>query len=240
MPSAPPAPTTHFPPTSYTQPPPPFPGQNVQPGVPTQWAWQPIPGGNQVPHGPPPFQPGQNVFPFSSHSFDNSFQSPHPPNNFPTQTIMIQVPPAAVQSAWTTGLFDCLDDPLNAAVAFLFPCVTFGQVAEIVDNGSTSCATGALLYGGIQFLIGFPCLISCAYRTRMRSKFNLIESPAPDWLTHFLCECCALAQEYRELHNRGYDPAIGWQGNATNIRIMQPLPQPHHTMVPPMNQAMRG
>ncbi|KAI4375231.1 hypothetical protein MLD38_013126 [Melastoma candidum] len=143
MPSAPPEPMTHFPPTSSMQPPPAFQGQNVQPGLPTQWTWQPVPVGNQVPHGSPRFHPGQSVPPF-------------------------------------------------AAVACLFPCVIFGQVAEIVDNGSTSCATGALSYGGIQFLIGCACLISCAYRTRLRSKFNLIESPAPDWLTHFLCECCAL------------------------------------------------
>ncbi|KAL4351996.1 hypothetical protein GQ457_06G039030 [Hibiscus cannabinus] len=55
------------------------------------------------------------------------------------------------------------------------------------------------------FCIGMPC----TYRTKLRSKFGLPEAPAPDWVTHFLCEWCALCQEYRELQHRGWDPSLG-------------------------------
>ncbi|KAK1313622.1 Protein PLANT CADMIUM RESISTANCE 6 [Acorus calamus] len=65
-----------------------------------------------------------------------------------------------------------------------------------------------MMYGCIGFLVALPCLISCGYRTRLRAKYNLPKVPAPDWLTHFLCECCALCQEYRELRNHGLDPAL--------------------------------
>ncbi|KAK2991399.1 hypothetical protein RJ640_010863, partial [Escallonia rubra] len=108
---------------------------------------------------------------------------------------------------WKTGLFDCMDDPENALVTAYFPWVTYGQVAETIDNGHTTCETNALLYG-LAFLIGLPCLISCTYRTKLRSRYELVESPGPDWLIHCFCEWCALCQEYRELQHRGMDPSI--------------------------------
>ncbi|XP_042500428.1 protein PLANT CADMIUM RESISTANCE 6-like [Macadamia integrifolia] len=139
---------------------------------------------------------------------------------------------------WTTGLFDLMEDPQNALITIFFPCVTFGQIAEIIDNGHTTCGTSGIFYGAIGFLIGIPCLMSCSYRTKLRSKYDLVEAPAPDWLTHFLCECCALSQEYRELRNRGFDPALGWIGNLSrnqNLQQQQQIP-----MVAPMNQTMMG
>ncbi|KAH1080511.1 hypothetical protein J1N35_020272 [Gossypium stocksii] len=133
---------------------------------------------------------------------------------------------------WRTGLFDFMDDPMNALVTAFFPCLTFGQIAEIVDDGHTTCGTSGLLYGAIAFLIGLPCLMSCTYRTKLRNKFGLPEAPAPDWVTHFLCEWCALCQEYRELQLRGWDPSIGWQGNLAKKQVQQPV------MMVPMNQRM--
>ncbi|KAL3719398.1 hypothetical protein ACJRO7_004369 [Eucalyptus globulus] len=158
--------------------------------------------------------------------------------------IIVQLLPSAPPSPWTTGLFDCMDDPLiesptcvfATVVACCFPCVTFGQIAEIVDRGSTCyMRKSRLLYGGIQFLISCPCLLSCTCRT-LWNRFNLIKSPAPDCITHFFCECCALSEGYRELKNRGLDPSIGWQGKAANMQNVQY----QVVMVPPMHQqAMR-
>lgn len=72
-----------------------------------------------------------------------------------------------------------------------------------------ACTTSGFIYGAILMFIGMPCIMSCTYRTKMRSQYGLIESPAPDWVIHCFCECCALCQEYRELHHRGLDPSIG-------------------------------
>ncbi|RVX06416.1 Protein plant cadmium resistance 6 [Vitis vinifera] len=152
--------------------------------------------------------------------------------------IMVQSQPRVTTvgtEAWTTGLFDCMDDPTNALVTCCVPCLTFGQVAEIVDNGHTSCGTSALVYGAIACLIGCPFLISCTYRTKLRSRYGLVESPAPDWVVHCLCDFCALCQEYRELQNRGFDPSIGWHANVA--RHMQ---QQQVAMVVPPNQTMIG
>ncbi|WMV22208.1 hypothetical protein MTR67_015593 [Solanum verrucosum] len=143
--------------------------------------------------------------------------------------------PLLPTESWKTGLFDCMEDPTNALITACFPCLTFGQIAEIVDSGQTPCTTSGFIYGAILMFIGMPCIMSCTYRTKLRSQYGLIESPAPDWVIHCFCEYCALCQEYRELHHRGLDPSIGWQGNQAQNQNMQ-LQQA--TMVPPVHQAM--
>ncbi|KAI7985113.1 Protein PLANT CADMIUM RESISTANCE 6 [Camellia lanceoleosa] len=157
----------------------------------------------------------------------NGVASGFPVNEYPI--------PQVGTEGWKTGLFDCMDDPLNAIMTVCFPCLTFGQIAEIIDNGHTSCATSGMLYGLIACVIGMPCLISCGYRSKLRSRYGLVESPAPDWITHFFCEHCALCQEYRELQHRGLDPSIGWLGN-----VARQQQQPQVAMVAPMNQTMMG
>ncbi|KAK6925233.1 PLAC8 motif-containing protein [Dillenia turbinata] len=74
---------------------------------------------------------------------------------------------------------------------------------------AVTCATSGILYGVIAAVIYVPCIMSCTYRSKLRSKYGLIESPAPDWVVHCLFEWCALCQEYRELQARGLDPSIG-------------------------------
>ena len=96
-------------------------------------------------------------------------------------------------------------------VTCLFPCITFGQVAEIVDRGSTTCGASAALYTVIVPLTGygFQSIYSCFYRAKMRAQYGLRESPCADCLVHCCCECCALCQEYRELKKRGFDMKLG-------------------------------
>ncbi|EXB74525.1 hypothetical protein L484_026222 [Morus notabilis] len=36
---------------------------------------------------------------------------------------------------WSTGLFDCHENQTNAVMTAFFPCVTFGQIAEVLDGG---------------------------------------------------------------------------------------------------------
>lgn len=171
---------------------------------------------------------------------------------------------------WSTGLCHCCDDPANCsnmkissqiltiqAPLFLFvwwcslfkfsgrvtcfgPCITFGQIAEIVSQVSskylqiinsftfnkfegfhfltnmgffingvvTACAAAGAAYG-LLAMTGFACLYSCFYRSNLRAQYDLEESSCVDCLVHFFCESCALCQEYRELHDRGFDMGIG-------------------------------
>ncbi|VVB11988.1 unnamed protein product [Arabis nemorensis] len=134
------------------------------------------------------------------------------------------------QNLWSSDLFDCMNDSENAVITCIAPCVTFGQIAEITDEGATPCATGGLLYAVI-FVFGFSFVYSCIFREKMRNKYELPDAPAPDWITHLFCEQCALCQEYRELKHRGFDPNIGWNGNVQA--------QQQEMMAPPTSQRMR-
>ncbi|KAH1074452.1 hypothetical protein J1N35_026780 [Gossypium stocksii] len=127
--------------------------------------------------------------------------------------------------SWTTGLFDCMEDPTNALITALFPCVTFGQIADVLDNGHTNCATSGIVYAVA------PCFVSGPYRKKLRQRFGLIEAPASDRIIHSMFEPCALCQEYRELNNRGINPALGYHGNLSKQQTAT-------MMVPPRNQMM--
>ncbi|XP_061956362.1 uncharacterized protein LOC133678155 isoform X2 [Populus nigra] len=213
-----------------------FPPQSPQtfPNQPAQFPPQSPQTNPQFPNQGPQEMPQA----FPPQAFQNAYQAPQPqvaqfPPKSPAPGIPMQVMNQQ-QQGWTTGIFDCMDDPTNALITALFPCVTFGQVAEIVDNGQTTCGTNGMIYGTVAFCIAMPCIVSCGYRSKLRAKYGLIEDPAPDWLTHCLFEWCALCQEYRELNNRGLDPSIGWQGNLARQNMMQA----QVGMVPPMNQRM--
>ncbi|TXG51489.1 hypothetical protein EZV62_024013 [Acer yangbiense] len=133
----------------------------------------------------------------------------NPVDGFSVRRPVPQPMPVPLKTGWSSELFDCMDDPMNTLITAFFPCVTFGQVAEIIDEGHTSCGTSGMLFGAIWFFIALPFILSCTYMTKLHSKFGLPESPSPDWVTHFFCEWCALCQEYRELQSRGLDPSIG-------------------------------
>ncbi|XP_010648511.1 protein PLANT CADMIUM RESISTANCE 8 [Vitis vinifera] len=96
--------------------------------------------------------------------------------------ILIQ----AVGNPWSSGLFDCYQHPINAMITTVAPYVTFGQIAEIVDNGSTSYVTGATLYFYLFFAINH-WNIGVRYRRRVRDAYQLAEMPLTDRLVRLVC-----------------------------------------------------
>ncbi|XXG40951.1 hypothetical protein AAC387_Pa01g1533 [Persea americana] len=161
-----------------------------------------------LPSAPPePDQFGPSIatgIPINSMS---QFCSPNAPTPPP-----IQVQPQA-PVPWSTGLCDCCDDVYSCCITCWCPCITFGQIAEIVDRGSSSCAVSGALYMLLLCVTGCSCLYSCFYRSKMRGQYFLEETPCADCLVHCCCEPCAMCQEYRELKSRGFDLSIGWKGN---------------------------
>ncbi|XP_074371068.1 protein PLANT CADMIUM RESISTANCE 7-like [Apium graveolens] len=158
----------------------------------------------------------------------------HQPQQFQqvNQNPPVSQKPQAKPEDWNTELFGCLEDPSNALITAFFPCVTFGQIAEIIDNGHSKCTSQGVFYGAMWgCLVGMPCFVSYTYRTEMRRQYQLTGTPAPDLLIHCFCHPCALCQEYRELRHRGFDPSIGWQGNLS-------LQQQNYPMTPPANPGM--
>ncbi|XP_042487430.1 protein PLANT CADMIUM RESISTANCE 2-like [Macadamia integrifolia] len=131
-----------------------------------------------------------------------------PASGIPMNSTYYQAP-----VPWSSGLCDCGADINSCCLTFWCPCVAFGQISEIVDQGSSSCAANGCIYTLIMCCLGCPCFFSCCYRSKMRQQYNLVEDPCGDCLVHCCCEQCAICQEYRELESRGFNLTIGWHGN---------------------------
>ncbi|CAK9134276.1 unnamed protein product [Ilex paraguariensis] len=154
------------------------------------------------PTAPPMYGQPTTGFPVKSANY-------YPNDNF-------QGPPQVLPSTpaqWSTGLCDCFSDVPNCCLTCWCPCISFGQIAEIADKGSSSCGVSGALYALIQILTGCGCIYSCVYRSKLRRQYMLPESPCGDFLVHCCCGPCAICQEHRELQNRGFDMSLGWHGN---------------------------
>ncbi|RVW25806.1 Malonate--CoA ligase [Vitis vinifera] len=159
---------------------------------------------------------------------------------------------------WTTGLFDCHEHKTNgfspksyplttAKLVFfrtgeelscydnIFPCVTFGQIAEVVDEGEMTCPLGSFIYLLMMPALCSQWIMGSKYRAKLRRKYDLVEAPHQDIVSHIFCPCCSLCQEFRELKIRGLDPALGWKGILAQRQRGQN--QDQELKVPP-NQAM--
>ncbi|KAM6540737.1 hypothetical protein CsatB_005184 [Cannabis sativa] len=176
---------------------------------------------------------------YSSPTVNNNNQNQNPSLAQPAYPHHHHVPyitrmpvPGTATGKWSSGLCHCCDDPANCMVTCFCPCITFGQIAEIVDKGSSTCGCRGAIYGLVN-MTGLACLYSCIYRSRLRGQYGLEEAPCVDCLVHFCCETCALCQEYRELKYHGFDLGIGWEANLERQqRGVTAAPM----MVPPMTR----
>ncbi|AES61069.1 putative PLAC8 motif-containing protein [Medicago truncatula] len=112
---------------------------------------------------------------------------------------------------WSAKLCGCGENPGTCLITCCLPCITFGQIAEVVDEGRSSCAMQGCVYG---LLMTITChwLYSCLYREKLRAKYGLPAEPCCDCCVHFCCDACALCQEHAELKARGFNPSKGWIG----------------------------
>ncbi|KAL8113833.1 hypothetical protein AgCh_020934 [Apium graveolens] len=178
-------------------------------------------------------QPANGLYPPPASSqyqpqANGTYPSPAPSSYQPQ---VVNQYPAHIGNPWSTGLFDCQLDQTNAIMTMVFPCLTFGQIAEVLDEGEMTCPMGSFIY-----LLLTPALLSnwlfgSKYRAKLRRKYNLVEAPYADAISHIICPCCSLSQEYRELKIQGLDPALGWNGIlAQQSRMQNQNPPQYKTM----------
>ncbi|OMP06435.1 hypothetical protein CCACVL1_01583 [Corchorus capsularis] len=92
----------------------------------------PLVAGQEVPAtGIPIASPNQQYHPPPPTTQSTYVQSPAPVGHQQHAAAGTRV------GRWSTGLFDCFSDVPNCCITFWCPCITFGQIAEIVDQGST-------------------------------------------------------------------------------------------------------
>eukprot|EP00243_Klebsormidium_subtile_P011235 TRINITY_DN62_c0_g1_i1.p1 TRINITY_DN62_c0_g1~~TRINITY_DN62_c0_g1_i1.p1 ORF type:complete len:194 (+),score=20.18 TRINITY_DN62_c0_g1_i1:88-669(+) len=174
--------------------------------------------------GYPSAQPVQGGYP-SAQPVQGGYPSAQPVQGaYPAAVPVYTQPGPVAPSEWQAGLCEWYKDFGLCIVTCCCPCITFGQTAEIIDNGITSCASAAAICFLIQAVAGCGCLYSCGFRSKLRAKFGLPASPCNDCCTHWCCSCCAFIQEYRELKLRGFDPSKGYQASAPQQAMVQQVP----------------
>ncbi|KAG0626918.1 hypothetical protein M758_2G161400 [Ceratodon purpureus] len=140
------------------------------------------------------------------------------------------VVPEGCTGQWNASLCGCCSDCDMCCQTCWCPCVTFGQVAEVVDEGQVSCCVQATIYG-LLCSVGIPCVYSFMWRQKLRQKFKLERGCCGDFCVHCCCAWCALCQEHRELRSRGLDPSLGWEvAQQTYFRPMA-VPTPPGAML---------
>jgi Cys-rich protein (TIGR01571 family) len=76
-----------------------------------------------------------------------------------------------------------------------------------------ACVTAGCIYYWLQACTGLGCLYTYSFRARLRNKYGLEQKPCDDCCTDCWCLPCSLAQQIRELQNRGIDPSLGTYNN---------------------------
>eukprot|EP00898_Chlorokybus_atmophyticus_P005849 jgi/Chlat1/6265/Chrsp44S05776 len=145
----------------------------------------------------------------------------------PLTTTLANGKGAGPLGQWSTGLCSwCDDGAVPCVVACCLPCITFGQVAEVV-NGQ-DCFVAGVIWWLLQ-QVGCCCLYSIPVRGAIRQKYGIPGGACGDCCLHVWCICCAFLQEQRELKVRG---AFGPNGMHRNVGV------PVVAMVPPPVQYM--
>lgn len=159
-------------------------------------------------------------------------------NEYPQGSpVYVQNPMPRVQAVggngrWSTALCGCCRDCDTCCLTCCCPCVTFGRIAELTDDGASSCLCHGAIYA-LLLPVGASCIYASWWRGKMRAKYQLPQGCCGDFCTHCACEGCALCQEYRELKHQGLDPSVSWEANLAKARYVQPMtaPTPAGTMV---------
>ncbi|KAA3463516.1 protein PLANT CADMIUM RESISTANCE 2-like [Gossypium australe] len=86
--------------------------------------------------------PASGIPGVQSHPMTIHHHQPYLPHN------LSRIPSAPIPGQWTSGLCHCFDDPyscltltsrrrfLLGAITCVCPCITFGQITEIINRGS--------------------------------------------------------------------------------------------------------
>ncbi|KAH0644110.1 hypothetical protein KY290_033383 [Solanum tuberosum] len=183
-------------------------------------------GYGMPPPSPPPPPPQQQHQPYGSPDGSSVY----------IQRAPIGITKHMEETTWSTNIFACGRDPKNCFTTCVCPCITSGQIAEIVSEGRTSCMEGVIINMLLCCLCCTTPLYTFYYRVKLRRKFKLEGNECLDCLIHTLCCYCALCQEYRELHRQGFDPALGW---AENIERQSHAVAVFTITPPPVQEAMK-
>ncbi|KAH6755922.1 PLAC8 family protein [Perilla frutescens var. hirtella] len=102
---------------------------------------------------------------------------------------------------WHSDLLGCCSEPLLCIKTLFFPCGTLSRIASVTANRHISAAetcNDLMAYS----LVLSCCCYTCCIRRKLRKILNIKGGLFDDFLSHLMCCCCALVQEWREVEIR--------------------------------------
>ncbi|KAH9607405.1 hypothetical protein KSS87_017529 [Heliosperma pusillum] len=118
---------------------------------------------------------------------------------------------------WNTDLLDCCSEPCLCLKTCFYPCGTFAKVSTVANNRHVSSAAACNELLAYSLILSCFCY-TCCVRGKLRKKLNISGGVFDDFLSHLMCCCCALVQEWREVETRG-------TYGEKKTKISPPLPQ---------------
>uniref|UniRef100_A0A5B6ZSY7 MCAfunc domain-containing protein n=1 Tax=Davidia involucrata TaxID=16924 RepID=A0A5B6ZSY7_DAVIN len=107
---------------------------------------------------------------------------------------------------WHSDLLGCCSEPILCLKTFFYPCGTFSRIATVATNRHMSSAEACNELMAYSLILSC-CCYTCCIRTKLRKMLNITGGLFDDFLSHLMCCCCALVQEWREVEIRGiYGP----------------------------------
>jgi len=131
---------------------------------------------------------------------------------------------------WKDGLCDCCSQcSPSCCLATWCPCILLGQIYQKLNQGKCVHVVAAFVAGYLLYsilLVTIPqaansingiiaiglFVLTCALRGTLRRQMNIQGSDCDDCCVSFWCQCCALAQMARQLH----DYRRSWAGCPLN------------------------
>ncbi|KAI4381784.1 hypothetical protein MLD38_007826 [Melastoma candidum] len=106
---------------------------------------------------------------------------------------------------WHTDLLDCCSKPLLCMKTLFCPCSTLSRIATVATGRQTSPAEACNDLMAYSLILSC-CCYTCCIRMKLRKTLSIEGGWFDDFLSHVMCCCCSLVQEYREIELRGLGP----------------------------------
>eukprot|EP00257_Ricinus_communis_P010818 XP_002531154.2 protein MID1-COMPLEMENTING ACTIVITY 1 [Ricinus communis] len=160
---------------------------------------------NSLPEKSSPVKTSQKLEPNYSdvseknHSFDGSYHKKSDSRTTSRSIITIMLKHIAL----SIGLFSHKHPSQIAGMkTFFYPCGTFSKIATVATNRHMSSAEACNELMAYSLILSC-CCYTCCIRRKLRKTLNITGGFVDDFLSHFMCCCCALVQEWREVEIRG-------------------------------------
>ncbi|XP_047168426.1 cell number regulator 13 isoform X2 [Vigna umbellata] len=103
---------------------------------------------------------------------------------------------------WHTDLLACCSEPCLCIKTCFCPCGTLSDIASVATNRPVSSAEVCNELMSYSLILSC-CCYTCCIRSKLRKMLNIRGGYVDDFLSHLMCCCCALVQEWREVEIRG-------------------------------------